>query len=148
VRWAAAITLMWASVEKWAYPEWSFPLLDQYPSMTLGYDRELFMRAAGVIEFTLAFALVWTPLVRRIGATLLAAMFISAVFQFGKIDAIGHSVIIVVLLAIVADNAPARERELKVRHPAYAPFAYCAALAVFLGIYYVAHSMLYGSQIT
>jgi hypothetical protein len=38
VRWAAAITLMWASVEKWAYPEWSFPLLYQYPSMTLGYD--------------------------------------------------------------------------------------------------------------
>ena len=26
VRWAAGITLMWASIEKWAYPEWSYPL--------------------------------------------------------------------------------------------------------------------------
>ena len=29
VRWSAGITLMWASIEKWAYPEWSFPLLEQ-----------------------------------------------------------------------------------------------------------------------
>ena len=27
VRWTAGVTLMWASIEKWAYPEWSFPLL-------------------------------------------------------------------------------------------------------------------------
>ncbi len=147
VRWAAAITLMWASVEKWAYPEWSFPLLDQYPGMTLGYDREFFMRAAGVIEFTLAFAMIWTPLVRRIGATLLAAMFISAIFQFGKIDAIGHSMIIVVLLAILADNTQAQPREIKLRHPAIAPFAYGAALVLVLGAYYVAHSVFYGTQI-
>src|SRR5262249_16256585 len=26
-RWAAAVTLMWASVEKWAYPDWTYPLL-------------------------------------------------------------------------------------------------------------------------
>jgi hypothetical protein len=87
VRWAAAITLMWASVEKWAYPEWSFPLFADNPSMTLGYDPEFFMRASGVIEFTLAFALIWTPLVRRIGAILLSAIFIVAIPQFGMIDA-------------------------------------------------------------
>jgi hypothetical protein len=147
VRWAAAITLMWASVEKWAYPEWSFPLLYQYPSMSLGYDPEFFMRAAGVIEFTLAFALVWTPLVRRLAAGLLAAMFISAVFQFGKIDAIGHSMIIVVLLAIMADDMRAQPEDIKLRHPALAPFAYGIALAGFLGAYYVAHAVLFGSPL-
>jgi hypothetical protein len=147
VRWAAAITLMWASVEKWAYPEWSFPLLQQYPNMALGYDPEFFMRAAGVIEFTLAFALVWTPLVRRLGAGLLAAMFISAVFQFGKIDAIGHSMIIVVLLAIMADDARAHPQDIKLRHPALTPFAYGIALAGFLGAYYVAHAILFGSPL-
>ena len=30
-RWAAAITLMWASVEKWAYPQWTYPLLGRTP---------------------------------------------------------------------------------------------------------------------
>ncbi|SFN02658.1 hypothetical protein SAMN05192568_11113 [Methylobacterium pseudosasicola] len=36
VRWSAAITLMWASVEKWAYPQWTDPLLAAKPQMTMG----------------------------------------------------------------------------------------------------------------
>src|SRR5439155_12676344 len=105
VRYATAVTLMWASVEKWAYPEWSFPLLIEHPGLTLGFNSEFYMRAAGVVEFTLAFALLWTPLVRRCAAIVLAGMFISACFEFGKIDAIGHSAIIAVLFVIMSDNS-------------------------------------------
>ena len=145
VRWSAGITLMWASIEKWAYPEWSFPLLIEHPAMTLGFDADFFMRAAGAIEFALAFALIWTPLVRRIGALMLAGMFISAVFEFGKIDLIGHTLIVVVLLAIVAD----RPRETKlVRYPWLIPAAYTAALALFLGTYYAMHAAIYGTSLT
>jgi hypothetical protein len=68
VRWSAAITLMWASVEKWAYPQWTFPLFIEHPTLNLGYDPEYYMRAAGVVEFTLAFALIWTPLIHECGA--------------------------------------------------------------------------------
>jgi hypothetical protein len=57
-RYSAAITLMWASIEKWAYPEWSFPLFIEHPALTMGFDGEFFMRAAGVIEFTMAMS--WT----------------------------------------------------------------------------------------
>ena len=96
---------MWASIEKWAYPEWSYPLFIQHPQMTLGFTPDFFMRAAGAVEFALAFSLMWTPLVRRVGAVMLAAMFVSAVFEFGKIDLIGHSLIVVALLGIIADNA-------------------------------------------
>lgn len=144
VRWAAAITLMWASVEKWAYPEWSFPLFVEHPAMSLGYDPEFFMRASGVVEFTLAFSLVWTPLVRRFAAILLAAIFISAIFEFGKVDAIGHAPIIVVFLAIVADDIPVTT---KLRHPLLAPCTYCVALAGLMAIYYLAHTLLFGTQI-
>jgi hypothetical protein len=141
VRWSAAITLMWASIEKWAYPEWSAPLLAAKPQMTLGATPELFMQAAGVIEFTLAFALVWTPLVRRSAAIILAAIFVSAIFEFGKVDAIGHSGIIVVLLAIAADDARVAVRA---RHAVLAPAWYGAALATFLFLYYVGHAALFG----
>jgi len=144
VRWAAAITLMWASVEKWAYPQWSFPLFAQYPGMTLGFDQEFFMRAAGVIEFTLAFALLWTPLVNRMAAILLAGMFISATFEFGKLDIIGHALIVVALLTIAADNAG---KGAIARYPVLAALAYGLALGVFLSIYYVAHSMMFGTSI-
>ena len=36
-RWAAGLTLMWASVEKWAYPDWTYPLLQKSPSLTMGF---------------------------------------------------------------------------------------------------------------
>jgi hypothetical protein len=144
LRWTAGITLMWASIEKWAYPEWSYPLFVVHPTMSLGFTPEFYMRAAGAVEFALAFSLVWTPLVRRIGAIMLAAMFISACFPFGKIDMIGHSLIIVALFAIVADDggAPARwSRSWLI------PFAYASSLALFLGVYYFAHTALYGTTI-
>jgi hypothetical protein len=144
LRWTAGITLMWASIEKWAYPEWSYPLFVVHPTMSLGFTPEFYMRAAGAVEFALAFSLVWTPLVRRIGAIMLAAMFISACFPFGKIDMIGHSLIIVALFAIIADDGgtPARwSRSWLI------PFAYSASLALFLGIYYFAHTALYGTTV-
>ncbi|WP_375465781.1 hypothetical protein [uncultured Methylobacterium sp.] len=142
VRAAAAVTLMWASVEKWAYPEWTAPLLAAKPGMTFGASPELFMRAAGVIEFTLAFALIWTPLVRRTSAIILAAIFVSAVFEFGKVDAIGHSGIIVVLIAIAADEARVAATR---RDVALAPAYYGVALAGFLALYYVGHAAMYGA---
>jgi hypothetical protein len=57
-RWATVITLMWASVEKWAYPQWTFPLLQVHPRLTLGLDVSLYMTLAGIAEFGLAFALL------------------------------------------------------------------------------------------
>jgi hypothetical protein len=145
MRYATAVTLMWASVEKWAYPEWSFPLLIEHPSLTVGFDSEFFMRAAGVVEFTLAFALLWTPLVRRYAAAVLAGMFVSAAFEFGKLDAIGHSAIIAVLIAIVCDNRRSAESDRRV--PWLAPVGLGAALTVTLFAYYVAHAAIFYTSI-
>jgi hypothetical protein len=145
VRWSAAVTLMWASIEKWAYPQWTFPLFITHPEMTMGFDVELYMRAAGVVEFTLAFALIWTPLVRRSASIMLAGIFISAILEFGKIDAIGHSAIIVVLLAIAADNARTGGRS---RYALLAPVGYSTALAGFVVVYYVVHAALFGTTLT
>jgi hypothetical protein len=144
VRYATAITLMWASVEKWAFPQWSFPLFIEHPGITLGLDSELYMRAAGVVEFTFAFALVWTPLVRRYAAAVLAGMFISACLEFGKLDMIGHSAIIAILLAIVADNSRV---ESDFRIPWLAPVGLCAALTVTLLVYYVGHAAMFNTSI-
>ena len=144
VRWAAAITLMWASIEKWAYPQWTFPLINDNPSMTMGFEPEFFMQAAGVIEFTLAFALIWTPLVRRVAAIMLAAAFIGAIAQFGKLDAIGHALIIAALLAMAADNIRVPEHRW---NSLLAPAAYCGALAAFMAIYYLSHAAIFGSTI-
>jgi small basic protein len=144
LRWAAGITLMWASIEKWAYPEWSYPLFIKHPGMTLGFAPDFYMQAAGAVEFALAFSLMWTPLVRRIGAVILAMMFVSAVFEFGKIDLIGHTLIVAAFLGIIADDGgkPARLRDC-----CLVPFSYASSLAGFLMVYYVMHKMLFGTSI-
>jgi hypothetical protein len=57
---------------------------------------------------------------------------------------IGHSLIVVVLLAIVGDNRGNREL---VRYPYLMPVGYAASLALFLATYYVAHTALFGTPI-
>ena len=135
---------MWASIEKWAYPEWSYPLFIGASGNVLGFTPEFFMRAAGAVEFALAFALIWTPLVRRVAAVMLAAMFISAVFEFGKIDLIGHTLIVVALFGILADDGG---KQARLRDSWLLPVAYAAALVLFLAVYYVGHAELFGTAI-
>ncbi len=144
LRWSVAVTLMWASVEKWAYPGWTYPLFVSHPAMTLGFSPAFYMRAAGVVEFALAFALTLTPFSRRCAAIMLAAIFISAVPTFGKIDAIGHAGVIGVLFALMLDDAKAQP---SLRRIATLPIGFGAALAAFIGVYYVAHAALYGTTI-
>ncbi len=103
------------------------------------------MRAAGAIEFALAFALIWSPLLARVGAIILTAMFISAVFEFGKVDMIGHSAIIAVLIVIAADS---KKRTRLTLRPFLMPLGYGGAFAATLLIYYAAHSLLYGTSLT
>jgi len=145
VRWAAGVTLMWASIEKWAYPQWSFPLFIEHPNLTFGFDQEFFMQAAGAVEFALAFALMWTPLVRRVAAILLTSMFVSAVFEFGKVDLIGHTLIVVVLVGIVGDSGG---KTVLARYPWLLPVGYAGAVGVFLATYYLAHSALFSTSLT
>ncbi|HUZ73289.1 MAG TPA: hypothetical protein VMU87_09895 [Stellaceae bacterium] len=140
-RWGAAVTLMWASIEKWAYPQWTYPVLQSHHSLTFGFSPPFYMTAAGFVEFSLGFSLLWTPLVRGMAATVLSAMFTSAVLEFGKIDAIGHLMIVVTLVTVGADNGRV------VRRTTLAPVFYCAALATTLAFYYGLHALIYGTRI-
>jgi len=140
VRIGAAITLLWASVEKWAYPEWTYPILYAHQRLSMGLDPKFYMVAAGMVEFGLAFALLWTPLVRRMAAVVLLSMFTSAVIEFGKIDAIGHMVIVVILLVVAADDGATRRRL-----PVLAPLWLSVALALTMFLYYEGHQLLFHS---
>jgi hypothetical protein len=144
-RWAASLTLMWASIEKWAYPVWTSPLFISHPKLAMGFSTDFFMQAAGAVEFGLSFALIWTPLCRRVSALILMGMFLAAVQEFGKIDAIGHSCIIALMLAIAADDRidPVRAKKIM-----WTPVGYAAALVGVLLGYYELHSVMFGTTLT
>ena len=58
LRWGVAIALMWSSLEKFAYPEWFYPLVLEKPFLTFGMPRDVFIPMAGVAEFTMGFGLL------------------------------------------------------------------------------------------
>ena len=136
-------TLQWASVEKWAYPHWSYPLLEMKPYLSMGFQNEMIMVMAGFVEFTLAFLLVVLSGVGFvITAVVLALFFLLAIIAFGKTDAIGHLAIIACLFLMAIkgpcrinlwfaalDNDPAI-RAIKVSA------IFCGSLLFFVTLYY------------
>jgi hypothetical protein len=145
LRWGVAIALMWSSLEKFAYPDWFDPLVDEKPFLTFGLPREVFVPMAGVAEFTMGFGLLWTPLVRRLSAVALFVVFNAAVYPFGRTDLIGHALIMAVIVAIAADHTrevhflPALKRKL-----AGVPAGLAAALVIFATGYWGLHIGIYG----
>lgn len=145
LRWGVAIALMWSSLEKFAFPEWFYPLVTEKPFLTVGLPRDVFIPMAGVAEFTLGFGLLWTPLVRRLSAVALFVIFNAAVYPFGRVDLVGHALIMAIIVAIAADP----ERQLhfapEVRKSlAGVPSGIAALLLAFMAGYWGLHSAFYG----
>ena len=145
LRWGLAIALMWSSLEKFAFPSWFYPLVLERPFLTFGLPRDIFIPMAGVTEFTLGMGLVWTPLIRRLSAIALLVIFTAAVWPFGRVDLIGHGLIMAILLAVAADHS--REThflpKLKtmLRH---IPVGIFAAFVLYGSAYWGLHYVFYG----
>lgn len=147
LRWGVAIALMWSSLEKFAYPEWFYPLVEEKPFLTFGMPRDVFIPMAGVAEFTLGFGLLWTPLIRRLSAISLFVIFNAAVYPFGRMDLVGHALIMAIIVIIAID--PTREMHflpaLK-KSVRSVPVGLAAALVVIAGSYWGLHTVIYGPE--
>jgi hypothetical protein len=143
LRWTVALSLMWPSMEKFLYPGWIAPILTVHPELTLGFDVGTVITAAGVVEFGLSFALFWTPLVRRLAAAGLALLLFAATFDFGKMDGIGHLMIIAILLLVFAD--PGRKQALC--RSAVAPLVGGMTLLAVIFLYAGSHTLYYGAPL-
>ena len=98
---AVAATLLWASFEKWAYWSWTMPVIGTHPEIAMGANPKAYVIFAGFVEFFLAYFLVAGRFMALPAAAGLLSMFVSAIFDFGKIDAIGHLMIILSLVVIM-----------------------------------------------
>ena len=144
------VTLLWAGMEKFAYPDWSFPLFLQRPNLSMGFDPEFFMVAAGFVEFTAAFLVITVSIAARVSSVLLLFIFTSAIPEFGVVDAVGHAVIIVVLIALIfSPNPIAKKLETSKGTAATAALSvalYFTALALEASFFYATHWMAYGPK--
>ena len=143
LRWGVAIALMWSSLEKFAYPDWFYPLVEEKPFLTFGMPRDVFIPMAGVAEFTMGFGLLWTALVRRLSAITLFLIFNAAVYPFGRLDLVGHALIMAVIVAIAADPTP--QVRFSIRRPLWTiPASLVGFMFLFAGTYWGLHGVLYG----
>lgn len=145
LRWGLSVALMWSSLEKFAYPSWFYPLVVEKPFLTFGLPRDAFIPMAGVAEFTLGFGLLWTPLIRRLSAVALFLIFTSAVWPFGRIEIIGHGLIMAILLAVAADHSRLSHVFAAFKLPQRnIPVGLAAALVMFVTSYWGLQVAFYG----
>jgi hypothetical protein len=142
LRWTVALSLLWPSMEKFLYPSWVAAIAIVHPELTLGFPVATVITAAGIVEFGLSFALFWTPLVRRLAAVALILLLTAATLDFGKVDGIGHLMIVAILLVVVADQEGKPQR----CHPPLAPLVSTMALLATIFLYAGGHALYYGSK--
>jgi hypothetical protein len=145
LRWGLAIALMWSSLEKFAFPSWFYPLVIEKPFLTFGLPRDVFIPMAGVTEFTLGFGLLWTPLIRRLSAIALLIIFTAAVWPFGRIDLIGHGLIMAILIAVAAEQRSGLDVLTRLKRPLISvPIGLSGALIIFGTAYWGLHLAFFG----
>lgn len=148
---AMAQTLLWASVEKWAFGAWTMPLLAQHERITLGIDHRIYMILAGFVEFVASFLLLYGRTSQRLVAAMLLVIFLAAIIDFGKIDAVGHSMIIASLAVMLINGNTIINRVLQNHIPSFmvggseAVATYLGYVLLFFTMYYGMHGLLYGS---
>lgn len=148
---AMAQTLLWASVEKWAYASWTLPLLAQHERITLGINHHIYVMLAGFVEFVAAFLLLFGMLSQRLVAAMLLGIFVAAIIDFGKVDAVGHLMIIASLGVAVIEGNTLVNRAVQSGIRSYRiggleqAATYVGVLLLFFLMYYGAHGLAYGS---
>ena len=108
------LTLIWASVEKFGYADWTNPIFEKSPHMLMGMTPSFFMKLSGFMEFFITFILLGVvSVVGRLVSLGLMLVFVTAIFEFGMVDAIGHLMIIAILFVLIV-RGPTDAREMLV----------------------------------
>lgn len=102
VRFSVALTFMWGGIEKFCFPDWTIPMLQERPELLMGLTPQFWLMSAGWIEFSAAFALVALRVGAQVAAVVLFGLVLSAIPLFGPVDGIGHAPFLVALFVLAA----------------------------------------------
>ncbi|MDQ3713024.1 MAG: hypothetical protein M3388_12515 [Acidobacteriota bacterium] len=149
---STGLTLIWASVEKFAYAGWTISLLENNPRMLMGMKPQTFMMLSGFIEFFVTFILLGAvSVVGRLVALGFMSIFVLAVFEFGMVDALGHLMIVAILFVLIV-RGPTDAREMLVLRDKslfteayFMTGLYFLAFAMIFILYYGIHHLSYGA---
>jgi hypothetical protein len=146
------LTLLWAAVEKFAYPSWTIAVLAEKPGMLMGLTPQMFMKVSGMVEMSMIFILLGAAsVVGRLVALGLMSVFVLAVFEFGFVDAVGHLMIVAILWVLIV-RGPTDAREMLVlrgksvfTEAYFMTGLYFLAVGMIFILYYGIHFLAYGA---
>lgn len=146
------LTLIWASVEKFAYADWTNPLFEKSPEILMGMSPQRFMMVSGFVEFFVTFILLGAvSVVGRLISLGFMSVFVLAVLQFGIVDALGHLMIVAILFVLIV-RGPTDARNMLVlpdkslfTEAYFMTGLYFLAFVMIFILYYGIHHLSYGS---
>lgn len=146
------LTLIWASVEKFAYADWTNPLFEKNPNILMGMGPQRFMQVSGFVEFFVTFILLGAvSVVGRLISLGFMSVFVLAVLQFGIVDALGHLMIVAILFVLIV-RGPTDARNMLVlpdkslfTEAYFMTGLYFLAFVMVFILYYGIHHLSYGS---
>ncbi len=149
---ATGLTMLWGAVEKWAYPLWTYPLLERNPGLLMGLPENLYMIFAGFVEFNLTFVVLGSAsLLSRAMALAFFSIFALAILKFGMIDAVGHLMFMAIMVVLVV-RGPTKGRDFLVlaskslwTEAYFMTGLYCLAFDVMILAYYGLHYLAFGN---
>ena len=145
-----ALSLMWTAIEKFLYPAWTAEVVALHPATSFGFDIPFVIVVAGFIEFSLALHILIGTGLARLGSALFALIFVSAIPDFGHLDAVGHLMILGILAAGMIRGVSALGPRIRplgsstLRDTATCLSFYVASFIVMTGAYYGLHWVEYG----
>jgi uncharacterized membrane protein YphA (DoxX/SURF4 family) len=149
LRISMGFSLLWAGLEKWAYPNWSINLLaNDLSGVSMGLHPVFFVMEAGFIEFSLAFVMIFGRLASQIAAVVLVVVLISAMPLVGAIDVIGHIVMIAILLILTVTRNVIGFHPQRPGRPwnnLDQAISFIAIVPGAIGAYYLSHELAYTS---
>ena len=125
--------------------------LEHNPNMLMGLQPDSYMMLAGFIEFNMAFILLGAAsVVGRLVALGLQSVFVLAVFTFGLLDAIGHLMIVAILVVLLVRGPTEARNMLVLRDKTiwtesyFMTGLYFLAFVMIFILYYGLHYRYYG----
>lgn len=143
-----AMSLLWVSVEKWMYPTWAHDVLAHELSfLTMGLDVVFFVKAAGFVEFGLAFLLLIGRAASQVAALVLLLVMAGVIPLVGVLDAVGHTPLLVALaICTFVPNQITSAGKSPGRFEVVHGVSFGMGVLGFLGMYHCAHMLAYPAQ--
>ena len=142
-------SFLWSAIEKFGYPQWFDPFLDQNEFLTMGLPRHVFLMSAAFVEFTLVYVMLTGRNIIVLASLALNLLIVAGTLYFGKVDALGHFLIIVILLLVTIKGPqtyaiiPDKEGRSSAVQGVYKVLGYWVSLIAFFALYYGIHWIVY-----